>query len=277
MSELLSELDPPAAAEPESVLDVLPEAEFDDDELGLVEPEDEVEPCGQEQFSAGELEELVPPEALVLPEVLPELLLVDGLVLGVEPDALPLAEGCEALELVDGEVPPAALEVVPELGVEDPAALPEPVDWLVCAPCVMVDDGLVVVAFWLAVAEPVDTLLSPVPTFTSAPTLAPAFTSVLLMPTFASTPTFGFTFTPPEGAVVLPDELLGCEDCEDCVLCELWSVDDDCAYAEPNTPITAAAVTLTATWRTLMITPFINADTAPRRKRCAMPVGKLPT
>ena len=191
------------------MLDVLPDAEFDDDELGLVEPEDEVEPCGQEQFSAGELEELVPPEALV-----PEVLLVDGLVLDVEPDALPLAEGCEALELVDGEVPPAALEVVPELGVEDPAALPEPVDWLVCAPCVMVDDGLVVVAFWLAVAEPVDTLLSPVPTFTSAPTLAPAFTSVLLMPTFASTPTFGFTFTPPEGEVVELEPLaaLGCDD-----------------------------------------------------------------
>ena len=109
------------------------------------------------------------------------------------------------LPLADGAVPPAALEVVPELGVEDPAALPEPVDWLVCAPCVMVDDGLVVVAFWLAVAEPVDTLLSPVPTFTSAPTLAPAFTSVLLMPTFASTPTFGFTFT----LVEVPELLLG--------------------------------------------------------------------
>lgn len=136
----MSELDPPAAAEPESLLDVPPEAEVEDDELGLVEPEDEVGPCGQEQFSAGELEELVPPEALVPLEVLPltdgedegelALLLVDGLVLEVEPDALPLAEGCE--ELVEGAVPPAAL--------------PEPVDWLVCAPCVMVDDGLVVVA-----------------------------------------------------------------------------------------------------------------------------------
>jgi hypothetical protein len=136
-----SELDPPAAAELESLLDVPPEAEVEDDELGLLEPEDEVGPCGQEQFSAGELEELVPPEALVPLEVLP---LTDGLVLEVEPDALPLAEGCE--ELVEGAVPPAALEVVPELGAEDPAALPEPVDWLVCAPCVMVDDGLVVVA-----------------------------------------------------------------------------------------------------------------------------------
>jgi hypothetical protein len=205
------------------MLDVLPEAEVEDDELGLVEPEDEVEPCGQEQFSAGELEELVLSEVPPLTEGELELLLVDGLVLDVEPDALPLAEGCEELELVDGEleplvedeVPPAALEVVPELGVEDPAALPEPEDWLVCAPCVIVEDGLVVVASWLAVAEPVDTLVSPEPTFTPAPTFAPALTSVLLMPTFASTPTFGFTFTPPEGEVV--DELeplaaLGCDD-----------------------------------------------------------------
>ena len=84
----------------------------------------------------------------------------------------------------------------------------------------------------------------PDPMLTSGLMFAPAFTSVLLMPTFASTPTFGFTFTPPEGAVLLPDALLGCEDC---VVCELWSVDDDCAYAEPNTPITAAAVILTAT------------------------------
>jgi len=37
----------------------------------------------------------------------------------------------------------------------EPAALPEPEDWLVCAPCVMVDEGLVVVASWVAVAEPV--------------------------------------------------------------------------------------------------------------------------
>ena len=106
-------------------------------------------------------------------------------------------------------MPPAALEVVPELGVDEPDALPEPVDWLVCAPCVIVEDGFVLVAFWLALAEPVDTLESPVPRFTPAPTLAPAFTSVLLMPTFASTPTFGFTFTPPEGAVVEPLGVLG--------------------------------------------------------------------
>ena len=150
----------------------------------------------------------------MLSEVLPltegelELLLVDGLVLDVEPDALPLTEGCEELELVEGELEPLVEDEVP------PAALPEPEDWLVCAPCVIVEDGLVVVASWLAVAEPVDTLVSPEPTFTPAPTLAPAFTSVLLMPTFASTPTFGFTFTPPEGAVVELEPLaaLGCDD-----------------------------------------------------------------
>ncbi|HYY60333.1 MAG TPA: hypothetical protein VE756_02990 [Burkholderiales bacterium] len=161
-------------------------------------------------------------------------LLLDG------DDALPLVDGDEAPLLVDGDVVPEALpDVVPE-------ALPEPEDWLVCAPWFMVEDGFVVVALWFA-----DTLLevfwSPVPMFTPGLMFAPALTSVLLMPTFASTPTFGFTFTPPEGVVVLP-ELLGCEDCEDCVLCELWSVvEDDWAYAEPKTPITAAAVILTAT------------------------------
>jgi len=105
-------------------------------------------------------------------------------------------------------------DVVLPLELVEPDALPEPVDWLVCAPCVIVEDGLVVVASWLAVAEPVDTLVSPEPTFTPAPTLAPALTSVLLMPTFASTPTFGFTFTPPEGEVVELEPLaaLGCDD-----------------------------------------------------------------
>ena len=63
-----------------------------------------------------------------------------------------------------------------------PEALPEPEDWLVCAPWSMVEDGLVVVALWLA-----DT---------------PALTSLLLMPTFVSTPTFGFTLMPPEAEVL---------------------------------------------------------------------------
>jgi len=158
LSELWSELEPPAAAEVESLLDVLPDAEVEDDELGLSE-------------------------------------------------VLPLTEGELELLLVEGDV------VLP-LELVEPDALPEPEDWLVCAPCVIVEDGLVVVASWLAVAEPVDTLVSPEPTFTPAPTLAPALTSVLLMPTFASTPTFGFTFTPPEGEVVELEPLaaLGCDD-----------------------------------------------------------------
>src|SRR5437660_778471 len=149
----------------------------------------------------------------------------------------------EVLELADegGELLPLAA-FAPEV-LDDPDVLPEPEDWLVCAPWLVVDDGLVVVALWFA-ETPRDTFWSPVPRFTPGLTFAPALTSLLLMPTFASTPTFGFTFTPPEGAVLLPDALLGCEDC---VVCELWSVDDDCAYAEPNTPITAAAVILTAT------------------------------
>lgn len=210
----------PAAAELWSLdcEDVLPEAApcvlvEDEDELGLVAPDEE--PPGQEQVPA--------PPSDVLPDVLP---LADGVVVeAVEPlvldwlddDVLPLADGSE-LELdplVDGEVeldddgavPPAALEVVPD-------ALPDPEAEV--APWFMVEDGLVVVAFWLAEAEPVDTPWLPVPRFTPAPTFAPALTSVLLMPTFAST--FGFTFTPPEGAVVEPLALLGCDDC---VLVEL--------------------------------------------------------
>jgi hypothetical protein len=150
------------------------------------------------------------------------------------------------LVLLDGVwllEPPAADG---ELGL--PEALPEPDDWLVCALWLVVEDGLVVFALWLA-----DTLLdvfwSPVPRFTPGLTLAPAFTSLLLMPTFASTPTFGFTFTPPEGDVLLPEPL-------DCVDCELWSV-VDWANAEPKTLITAAAVILTATCRTLIIAPFV--------------------
>ena len=126
---------------------------------------------------------------------------------------LPLADG-EVELLVEGAVPPAALEVVP-------VALPEPE--LEVAPWFIVEDGLVVVAFWLAEAEPVDTLESPVPRFTPAPTFAPALTSVLLMPTFAST--FGLTFTPPDGAVVEPLELDGCEALLDVELCPLV----DCA------------------------------------------------
>ena len=70
-------------------------------------------------------------------------------------DVLPLVDG-DVLLLVDGAVPPAAPLLVEGCEVE-PDALPEPEDWLVCAPCVIVEDGLVVVAFWLAEAEPVET------------------------------------------------------------------------------------------------------------------------
>ena len=95
-----------------------------------------------------------------------EELLVPPLADGeVPPAALLPVEGCEdelvplladVLPLVDGAVPPAAPLLVEGCEVE-PDALPEPEDWLVCAPCVIVEDGLVVVAFWLAEAEPVET------------------------------------------------------------------------------------------------------------------------
>ena len=61
---------------------------------------------------------------------------------------LPLVDGDVPL-LVDGAVPPAALVV--------PDELPEPEDWLVCAPWFMVEDGFVVVALWLA-DTPLETL-----------------------------------------------------------------------------------------------------------------------
>jgi len=107
-------------------------------------------------------------------------------------------EGEVLLVEPEGELPPVA--------PLDPEAPPEPDDWLVCAPWFMLDDGLVVVALWLADVL-LETFWSPEPTFTPGLMLALALTSVLLMPTFASTPTFGLTFTPPEGAVVEPDGL----------------------------------------------------------------------
>jgi len=158
-------------------------------------------------------------------------------------------EGEVLLVLADGPLEPLVADgelVLPE-------ALPEPDDWLVCVLWVVLEDGLVVLALWFA-DTPLDVFWSPVPRFTPGLTFAPALTSLLLMPTLASTPTFGFTFTPPEGLVLLPEPL----DCVDCVDCELWSVvDEDWANAEPKTLITAAAVRLTATWGTLMISPFV--------------------
>ena len=155
----------------------------------------------------------VPPEAL------------DCVLSGVL--ALPLTDGeLEGEELVDGAAVLPLADVEPEV---EPDALPEPEDWLVCAPWFIVEDGLVVVALWSAVA-PLDELTPPEPMFTSGLTLAPAFTSVLLMPTFASTPTFGFT--------------------------SVLELEDVCAKAGPNAPITAAAVILTAKFRSFMLSPF---------------------
>ena len=129
-------------------------------------------------------------------------------------------------------MPPDALDwsVVEEL------VLPELEDWLVCAPWSIVEEGFVVVALWSALA-PLDELTLPEPMFTSGLTFVPAFTSVLLMPTFASTPTFGFTLVllDVEGEVEL---------------------EDVCAKAGPNAPITAAAVIPTAKFRSLMLSPF---------------------
>jgi hypothetical protein len=81
-------------------------------------------------------------------------------------------------------------EVVPELVPEVLA----PVDWLVLVPWFIVEDDPVEVADWLALT-PLSTVWLPLPMFTPGLTLAPRFTSVLLMPTFASTPTFGFTLS----------------------------------------------------------------------------------
>jgi hypothetical protein len=65
---------------------------------------------------------------------------------------------------------------------------------LVAALWSIVEDEFVSVDDWLAVT-PLDTLWSPLPTFTPGLIFAPALISVLLTPTFASTPTFGFTLT----------------------------------------------------------------------------------
>jgi len=121
--------------------------------------------------------------------------------------------------LLDAEVPPAAAPVVDDwlvaapcemlllvppsldaLGALPPAAALLPVedgglvddDWLVLAPWFIVELELLSVDDWFA-ATLLETLWSPLPTFTPGLMFALAFTSVLLMPTFASTPTFGLT------------------------------------------------------------------------------------
>ena len=134
---------------------------------------------------------------------------------------------------------PVLVEVEGEL--EPPAALGDwlPVcvlvdeDWLVDVPWLMVDVELVSVDDWLAVTL-LDVLFEPLApsllTFTPGLMFAPAFTSLLPMPTFAPTPTFGLTLT-------LLSVLV-------------------CAKAVPNTPITAAAVRLTANFLAFMLSPF---------------------
>ncbi|MBW8906292.1 MAG: hypothetical protein JF611_11590 [Betaproteobacteria bacterium] len=148
------------------------------------EPEEPEDPCtleelpplgGQEQFIAPAPPEVVPPLAALPPVVLPvdepvEPPALDD-VLGVEAEAPPAAVLEDPVELEgelppelegelppepEGELPPAAA-LPPELDGElppvaplDPEALPEPDDWLVCAPWFMLDDGLVVVALWFA-------------------------------------------------------------------------------------------------------------------------------
>ena len=219
---------------------------------------------------------------------------------------------------------PLLVEVDGEL-LEPPAADPvDPVcdwvceDWVLCAPCDMLDDEFTSVEVWLA-DTPLFTVLLPLPTLTPGLMLAPALTSVLLMPTLASTPTFGLTFTP-----VLVDVEPDVEPpVDDCWLVDVpWlmvdvefvSVDDwlaltlldvlfeplapslptftpglmlapaftsllpmptfaptptfgltltllsvlVCAKAVPNTPITAAAVRLTANFLTFMCSPLVG-------------------
>jgi hypothetical protein len=249
-----SDEDAPAAAEPEFTsleldeddpLEAEPCTLVEDELDGVVEPDEDVEPCGHEQFSAGdEVEPETPDCALSV-----ELELV-----------LPLTDGEDVLLDVEGEL------VLP-LALVEPDALPVPEDWLVCAPWFIVEDGLVVVALWFAEA-PLDEFTPPEPMFTSGLTFAPAFTSVLLMPTFASTPTLGFTlvllldplaaFGCEAGCELLELEALGCE-VEDWLVCADWSVDEDVwAKADPKAPITASAVTLTAKFLNLMLAPWLK-------------------
>jgi len=198
------------------------------------------------------------PEALawVLDEVLPPAAALDDEGLPVEPETLEpghwqllptdaepagvftLAEvvPLERVVSIDCElvepllVPPAAalelgcevepLGCVAELPPVAALLEPEPVDCDVLAPWFIDDEVLVSVEVWLALT-PLETLWSPLePTLTPGLMLAPALMSVLLMPTLASTPTLGLTL--------------------------VW------AKAGPNAPITAAAVTLTAKFLSLI-------------------------
>src|SRR5207237_2527391 len=127
----------------------------------------------------------------------------------------------DAEALVDGCGPDCCWveDVAPCVVLDDdvpPLAPPVPEDWLVVAPCEIDEGEFEVVALWLALA-PLETLWSPLPTFTPGLMFAPALTSVLLMPTFAFTSTFGFTLSR------LPDDeddVVG--DIEPDVVDEVW-------------------------------------------------------
>jgi len=105
--------------------------------------------------------------------------------------------------LVEGEVELPDVLPVPDV------VLPEVDDWLVLVPWFIVEVEPMSVEDWFALT-PLVTDWLPLPMFTPGLTLAPRFTSVLLMPTLASTPTFGFTLSeellvPVEGVLdVLP-------------------------------------------------------------------------
>lgn len=251
------EEEPPAAAEPETSLELeLFIDELEDELPPAAAPESielEVPVCGQEQFDAlgVELPLTAEPE-VVEPDALAPLVVLDG-------ELLELVLDGAVLVLVDGE------EVLPAAALE-----PEPVveDWLVCALWSIVDDGLVVVALWFAETL-LDVFWSPLPMFTPGLMLAPAFTSVLLMPTLASTPTFGLTFTP-----VLPEE--DGEVCDDCVLVELCSV-LVWAKALPNAPITAAAVILTASCLALIIYAPCSGGNTQGVARAMPPANRCPS
>jgi hypothetical protein len=94
--------------------------------------------------------------------------------------------------LLDGEVLLEGEVLLDELLGEE--LVPEVVDWFVLAPWFIVEVEPMSVADWFALT-PLVTDWLPLPMFTPGLTLAPRFTSVLLIPTFASTPTFGFTLS----------------------------------------------------------------------------------
>ena len=102
---------------------------------------------------------------------------------------------------------------VPEVpDVDDGLALvPLVDDWLLEAPWVVDEVGLVIDVCWFALA-PLVTLCEPLPMFTPGLTSAPMFALELFTSTFASTPTFGFTLSVWEAEVeglVLEEELEG--------------------------------------------------------------------